>query len=276
MTTKINELADEYFSVLNPIAMKIKFDINETKLCYEHIWDKLNINEQIDIINETIIKPEIALRYFDLIEKNVEKIETNYLYDNQNLSTFNKIKTGQKIILDDVTGDYRDVHSSPFSFKTKSQMNLNIFHNLLQPSATIKTSKTIIETNKMKLKTSTVPIDTSQPPTAVSVAKKNSETIKYSKIIETTKPPAIENPSQNFIAKFIGNLNTKRYVRNDEDEQNLVSNISVGLNSSSTIPSDEEDITGTEIIDVGKNLEEFKRLLEGNDVKEGYDFLNNW
>lgn len=267
MTTKISEKADEYFSVLNPIAMKIKLDINETKLNYEHIWEKLSINEQIDIINETIIKPEIALRYFDLIETNEETMESNYMYDCQNLSTFNKIKTGQKIILDDVIGDFRDEHSSPFSFKTKSQLNLNLFHNLLEATA-IKASKTNIESSKVKTKSSPLII---APPTTVSVAKKNSENIKYSKMIE----PITENPSQNFIAKFIGNLNTKRYVKNDqEEEQNLVSNINVGLNS--LVPSDEEDIIGSEIIEDGQNVEEFKRLLEGSVVKEGYDFLNNW
>lgn len=265
MSTKMtSELADEYFSVLNPIAMKIKLDINETKLCYEHIWEKLSINEQIDIINETIIKPEIALRYFDLMDTTEDGIENNYLYDCQNLSTFNKIKTGQKIILDDVIGDYRDFHSSPFSFKTKSQLNLNLFHNLLE-TVTTKAPKTTIETSS-KIKTKSAP-----PPPPPIVTKKNSENIKYSKMIETT--PAVDNPSQNFIAKFIGNLNTKRYVRNEEEEQNLVS---VGLNSTSLVPSDEEDITGSEMIDDGKNVEEFKRLLEGNVVKEGYDFLNNW
>lgn len=257
------EFADSYFSVLNPIAMKIKLDINETKLCYEHIWEKLNLNEQIDIINETIIKPEIALRYFDLLDTNEDSMENNYLYDGQNLSTYNKIKTGQKIILDDVIGDYRDVHSTPFSFKTKSQLNLNLFHNLLETSI-VKTPKTIIET---KIKTKSSPMIGAPPP--VPVTKKNSE-IKYSKMIETQ---AAENPSQNFIAKFIGNLNTKRHVRNEEEEQNLVS---AGLNSSSSVPSDEEDVTGSEMIDDGKNVEEFKRLLEENVVKEGYDFLNNW
>lgn len=263
------ELADSYFSVLNPIAMKIKMDINETKLCYEHIWEKLNLNEQIDIINETIIKPEIALRYFDLLDNtNEDEIETNYLFDGQNLSTYNKIKTGQKIILDDVIGDYRDFHSTPFSFKTKSQLNLNLFHNLLETSV-VKTPKTIIET---KIKTKSSPMI--GPPPPVPVAKKQPENIKYSKMIETQ---ATENPSQNFIAKFIGNLNTKRNVRNEEEEQNLVSNISGGLNSSSSVPSDEEDVTGSEMIDDGKNVEEFKRLLEDvNVVKEGYDFLNNW
>lgn len=269
MSTKMtSKLADEYFSVLNPIAVKIKMDINETKLCYEHIWEKLSLSEQIDIINETIIKPEIALRYFDLMDTNEDAIENNYMYDCQNLSTFNKIKTGQKIILDDVIGDYRDVHSSPFSFKTKSQLNLNLFHNLLEASTT-KAPKTIIETNS-KIKTKSSPMIGSPPPPPV-VTKKNSENIKYNKMIETT--PAADNPSQNFIAKFIGNLNTKRYVRNDEEEQNLVS---VGLNSLSLVPSDEEDVTGSEMIDDGKNVEEFKRLLEGNVVKEGYDFLNNW
>lgn len=265
MTTKISEKADEYFSVLNPIAMKIKLDINETKLNYEHIWEKLSLNEQIDIINETIIKPEIALRYFDLIETSDEAMESNYMYDCQNLSTFNKIKTGQKIILDDVIGDFRDEHSSPFSFKTKSQLNLNLFHTLLEATAT-KASKSNIESSKMKTKSSPLIV---APPTVL-VAKKNSENIKYSKMIE----PATE-PSQNFIAKFIGNLNTKRYVKNDqEEEQNLVSNINVGLNS--LVPSDEEDIIGSEIIDDGQNVEEFKRLLEETVVKEGYDFLNNW
>ena len=58
-------------------------------------------------------------------EKSDEK-QVN-LFDGMNLSTYQIVKTGRKIIHDENTGKYRDPHSSPFNVKTKSQINLNIF-----------------------------------------------------------------------------------------------------------------------------------------------------
>ncbi|KAI8126549.1 hypothetical protein CVS40_3195 [Lucilia cuprina] len=56
---------EEYFAQLNPIAKRIAYDINDTKANYGQLWETLDYHEQNDIINDTLIKPEISLRYFD-------------------------------------------------------------------------------------------------------------------------------------------------------------------------------------------------------------------
>ncbi|XP_055838565.1 uncharacterized protein LOC129906704 [Episyrphus balteatus] len=150
---------NDYFTKLNPIAMKISFDIDETKSAYEHIWAKLNTSEHNEIINETLMKPEISLRYFDNFSitttasslslssmvtpsQNEEptkrpssqpchnhSLDTRrfYDFDGRNLSTYSDQKVGLKLVHDDTLGTFRDGHSMPFSYKTKSQINLKLF-----------------------------------------------------------------------------------------------------------------------------------------------------
>ncbi|XP_004524862.1 uncharacterized protein LOC101463412 [Ceratitis capitata] len=59
--------AQEYFSQINPLAQRIASDIDTTKSTYGQIWHTLNQNEQNEVINETLIKPEISIKYFDKI-----------------------------------------------------------------------------------------------------------------------------------------------------------------------------------------------------------------
>ncbi|XP_055917173.1 uncharacterized protein LOC129949626 [Eupeodes corollae] len=152
------ENVNDYFTKLNPIAMKISFDIDETKSAYGHIWEKLNTNEHNEIINETLMKPEISLRYFDNFsitttasslslssmvtpsqneepakrpasQPNHHYLDTRryYDFDGRNLSTFSDQKVGLKLVHDETFGTFRDGHSMPFSYKTKSQINLKLF-----------------------------------------------------------------------------------------------------------------------------------------------------
>uniref|UniRef100_A0A182P6F8 DUF4706 domain-containing protein n=1 Tax=Anopheles epiroticus TaxID=199890 RepID=A0A182P6F8_9DIPT len=134
-----------YFANLNEISKKIALDIDEIRGAYEHIWDDLSREEQMEIVNETIIKPELALKYFDNFSTSTDSLqrilgtdedETNgtgeedrnaNLYDGRRLQTFQYVRTGRKVVQDDSVGLYRDEHSAPFSHKTKSQINLTIF-----------------------------------------------------------------------------------------------------------------------------------------------------
>ncbi|KNC26209.1 hypothetical protein FF38_05379 [Lucilia cuprina] len=177
---------EEYFAQLNPIAKRIAYDINDTKANYGQLWETLDYHEQNDIINDTLIKPEISLRYFDnfltptptnssgnsyqsstdsltaIVLKDVgaardsmgnreeegdkKKLSTLkayggkfsphgvknfYSYDGRNLYTFGMQKVALKVIQDDALGCFRDEHSRPFCYRTKSQINLFV----LQPSA---------------------------------------------------------------------------------------------------------------------------------------------
>ncbi|XP_065365203.1 uncharacterized protein LOC135958239 [Calliphora vicina] len=184
---------EEYFAQLNPIAKRIAYDINDTKANYGQLWDTLDYHEQNDIINDTLIKPEISLRYFDnfltptptnssgnsyqsstdsltaIVLKDVgttrncvgdreegdkKKITTLkpyggkynphgikhfYSYDGRNLHTFGMQKVALKVIQDDALGCFRDEHSLPFCYRTKSQINLFVLQPITDSMAARKT-----------------------------------------------------------------------------------------------------------------------------------------
>ncbi|XP_050078138.1 uncharacterized protein LOC126565042 [Anopheles maculipalpis] len=143
-TTLDRTYVSDYFANLNEISKKIALDIDEIRGAYEHIWDDLSREEQMEIVNETIIKPELALKYFDNFSTSTDSLqrilgtdddEANpgeedrnaNLYDGKRLQTFQYVRTGRKVVTDDSVGLYRDEHSAPFAHKTKSQINLTIF-----------------------------------------------------------------------------------------------------------------------------------------------------
>lgn len=55
--------AEEYFYSINPIARRIGEDITATKEAYEGLWNTLNTVERNQAINDTIVQPEVALKY---------------------------------------------------------------------------------------------------------------------------------------------------------------------------------------------------------------------
>lgn len=110
MSEYVADIAEQYFSTLNPIAARLHSDIIETKNAYEKLWDQLSPQEQSQIINESIIKPEVLLKY-GLCTKSDKEEKQVY---------------GQKIIHDEQFV-YRDEFSAPFSYKTQSQMDLRVF-----------------------------------------------------------------------------------------------------------------------------------------------------
>ncbi|CAG2058757.1 unnamed protein product [Timema podura] len=63
MNLSLKNIAEEYFSSLNPIAERISIDVAATKNAYEDLWHTLNLNDQCQVINETIIHPEVMLKY---------------------------------------------------------------------------------------------------------------------------------------------------------------------------------------------------------------------
>ncbi|XP_013110665.1 uncharacterized protein LOC106089376 [Stomoxys calcitrans] len=165
------DVIQEYFAKLNPIAERIYHDINDTKLNYGKLWESLSTKEQSDIINDTLIKPEISLRYFDNFptptQSNSTKSQTStdslaaivlndfskhqnnedsdrirlpskqfeakysanegYAFDGRDLRTFSIQQVALKIIHDEALGSFRDEYSRPFSYRTKSQINLHLF-----------------------------------------------------------------------------------------------------------------------------------------------------
>ncbi|KAK4879579.1 hypothetical protein RN001_007725 [Aquatica leii] len=105
----LQDKAEKYFSKLNPIAKRLHADLNDTKAAYDQLWSTLTVNEQNQILTESIIKPEVCLRY------------SLFKNDNDNKSNY-----ALKVISDD-NYTYRDEHSAPFSFRTPSQRDLRLF-----------------------------------------------------------------------------------------------------------------------------------------------------
>lgn len=105
----LQSVAEEYFSKLNSMASRLHADMSETKLAYEELWSNLNYKEQEQILSESIIKPEICLKY--------SCDESEIVQEN---------KYAMKVIVDDNVY-YRDEHSAPFTFRTPSQRDLTVF-----------------------------------------------------------------------------------------------------------------------------------------------------
>lgn len=63
MSSSTATRAERYFYSMNPIAQRIGEDITATKEAYEGLWNTLSIAERNQAINETIIQPEVALKY---------------------------------------------------------------------------------------------------------------------------------------------------------------------------------------------------------------------
>lgn len=104
----LKAIADEYFSNLNPIATRLHTDLQETKSSYEELWTTLSDKEQQTILSESIIKPEISVKYFTAVPETENR------------------KYGVKVIFDEHCS-YRDEHSGPFTFRTQSQRDLSLF-----------------------------------------------------------------------------------------------------------------------------------------------------
>ncbi|XP_034173362.1 uncharacterized protein LOC117601109 [Osmia lignaria lignaria] len=120
MSAALSSRAEQYFYSINPLAQRIGEDITATKEAYEGLWNALSIAEQNQAINETIIQPEVALKYA------LKKAELNKEIPEWYPKL--RIQTGMKYVIDETgsTLRWRDEHSAPFSFMTQSQMNLSV------------------------------------------------------------------------------------------------------------------------------------------------------
>lgn len=175
----LSKKVEKYFAELNPLAGKIHDDISVISDAYAHLWHGFSADEQQDVINVTLIKPEIVLKYFSdhssdmkkekhitsksdngsddnrsLASTNSNSMQTNfnhiYLYNGKDLNTFHQIITALKYNQDDVCGIYRDEHSEPFNSKTKSQMNLNFSTGKCDDRTNLKMSIPINDTEIKK------------------------------------------------------------------------------------------------------------------------------
>lgn len=113
--------AQEYFSSINSIAERIRADVNTAVTAYEDLWHTLSTEDQNQVLDDTIIHPEAVLKY-SLCQQNEIEIECFPRL---------RLETGYKYVTDDEGGKeqvmkWRDEHSAPFTWMTRSQLNLSI------------------------------------------------------------------------------------------------------------------------------------------------------
>lgn len=118
--SSLQAYAEQYFSSGNNLNRRILQDIETIRESYEDTWEQLDQRKKEKVINEHIITPEVAMQ----------------ISSQEKSTSFPRLKiaAGQKMIM--VEGNssesgenkgysYRDEHSSPFSWKTRSQQDLN-------------------------------------------------------------------------------------------------------------------------------------------------------
>ncbi|KAM3955412.1 uncharacterized protein ACR2FA_010682 [Aphomia sociella] len=280
----LSAVAEEYFRNMNPLATKIHEDITEARNAYENIWETLTEKEKVEIINESIIKPEIALKYalldtleFDLNDPPVRQ---------DDLMAFFGKEHGQKLIQDE-NSSYRDEHSAPFIYQTKSQLNLCILSEHRTP--------------KDVKPTSPIPVMSELAISHSKVVSELKNALKSHDVLKSYKDQDCGVTSPGFISKFMGNFKSK-----DEEKECLVppsmqtqivassdNFFRTNFKSPPGVAKFEKEYRSS-IIKSSSNLSEENRgLLSSSQAssgtefhstetltdsvpKTGYDFLDNW
>ncbi|XP_038104537.1 uncharacterized protein LOC6045622 [Culex quinquefasciatus] len=299
---KDRAFVEEYFANMNEISRRISLDIGEIKATYEHIWDDLSREEQSEIINETLIKPELTLKYFDSFstsddsfrniivdEDNSDDRKVN-LYDGKSLHTFQFQKTGRKVIHDESVGLYRDEHSGPFAHKTKSQINLNIFP--LEKEKPAEPRRVDLGKKLDKVKSPKLADGAKAGKTATS--KMTSSQISYvdtenNVVLPPAKPEPVVAPE--FLASFIcsqsgpggptliaASAAVATSLGSDEVDGQSLENLGfdddkINLFRHSSRSDSLHQAQSSSVEEDDKNFDELNSLL-GN--SKGFDFLNNW
>lgn len=89
----LTALAEDYFYNINPLAKRIGDDVAATKEAYEGLWNTLSLEERNQAVDETIIQPEVALKY---TSKNLEASSELPIYYPKL-----RIQTGMKYMIDE-------------------------------------------------------------------------------------------------------------------------------------------------------------------------------
>lgn len=162
---------DSYFSHLNSLSQKIARDVNRVKANYDReSWHSLTLNDQEEILNNHFIKPDIYNKYRgkSKAEKSIQslvKTDMVYSYNGQDLHTYIYQNVGMKILHDENNaGNCRDEHSYPFSYRTKSQINIPSIESMgaatplidvLHPVKSSESEAPSNNTNKISIKSIT-------------------------------------------------------------------------------------------------------------------------
>lgn len=72
---KMQQKVKNYLETLNPLAEKISSDINDITDAYSNLWATFSNEEQNELVDVTLIKPNLILKYVDELknERNLKK-----------------------------------------------------------------------------------------------------------------------------------------------------------------------------------------------------------
>ncbi|XP_015586390.1 uncharacterized protein C1orf198 homolog [Cephus cinctus] len=296
----LSSIAEEYFYSINPLAQRIGQDVAATKEAYEGLWNALSSAERNQAIDETIIQPEVALKY------TLKKVEP--AKDVPECFPKLRIQTGMKYVIDDTgsTLRWRDEHSAPFSFMTQSQMNLSLSDSLedtkLKPlnSYVGESSHFASPLNMQKNVDSSVNdnyghIDST--PNQLNFYQTESFSNNVFGSGECTNLLSMDSEnSDNIFTKLINKTSLLKIQNNlDDDMESLVPQKSLsGKNSQKTSNSDKNQmnislVTGrtksneidesTALLETPSSYSSFQssQLNEDDGIpKTGFEFLDNW
>lgn len=264
MACKLTEdFVFEYFSQLNPIANKIQAEINQAIENYEHLWQDLDKKEQMTIINEAIIKPEIQLNY----HKSKEDGQPEYPYHDIDKFLLNYFRPRA------------DIDPPPFSYKTRSQEKLFYSFNPGDEDSALNTLVRM-PVSKAKNQPMTKSTDSLNCVNFVNLnvkAKKGRAPGIPTKM--TTKPPPPPPPKKS-VESPVKTIAVPIEVPEIVQVLEEIPRIPEDNNSSTSLlsPADEldQDVIGSSLVITetsDSNDDEFKSLLE---TGKGFDFLQNW
>ncbi|CAK8676029.1 unnamed protein product [Clavelina lepadiformis] len=123
------KIVHKYFASLNPMAAKIIEAKSRIKHSYsKDDWKRMSVAEQEEAINKYIITPDATARY--------RMTKTEPIPNCERLFPRLVMETGQSYVkcLDDSKDkeSWRDEHSSPFAWETRSQMNMSMPKSISQ------------------------------------------------------------------------------------------------------------------------------------------------
>ncbi|XP_012288247.1 uncharacterized protein LOC105703998 isoform X2 [Orussus abietinus] len=277
---------------------KIGEDVAATKEAYEGLWSTLSTAERNQAIDETIIQPEVALKY---TLKNAEAPQDLPEYYPKLC-----IQTGMKYVIDDTgsTLRWRDEHSAPFSFMTQSQMNLSYSDS----SEDVKSMPLRNYANDSPLFSGPLQMQeisdssiTDNYSTSENLNFYESENFSENVFVSgehgTLLAAAIDNDnSENIFAKFINKTSLLKIQNKLDDDMETLVPLKTGMAKSSQkninndknqmnislmstrLKSDEID-ESTALLETPSSYSSFQssQLNQEEEIpKTGFEFLDNW
>ncbi|XP_068154266.1 uncharacterized protein C1orf198 homolog [Drosophila tropicalis] len=259
-----------YFANLNPLAERISQDIGSAKnLRALSATNDSRQQGQENELNNFFIKPELILKYAKY--NHISNTTTTYTYNGRDLCTFMYQNVGSKTLHDENT-KYRDEHSSPFSYRTKSQMNLSVIATQNSDSSKPSESCQPFEaTNFPSSLFSEIPTVEKVNPKCDSDQLENSKDVAN---ISTQKNiPSRRDSHKNKSIYDDADTGSGCYFVPDEKTNLLLDHFgsnAISNSSSTELYEDENDAKDL------SQAEKTKLLSAEMEIPKGFDFLSNW